>query len=190
MATTKLSSAISEIRYYTNYSDPAAPVIMLGAIAEALNDKTLVLAIVGRAALTAAELATVSGHNRAELEDVWGTLTKAFKSAWDQRPRFDDGPVGEAGMMLKYLAEKYSMSLHFETPQPLSIPRRVAEKVQRTPKSLGNAVLSLLEARLAPPKTAPRPTARRTPRLQRPVVRTRARPSFREAASSEAVAVL
>jgi hypothetical protein len=185
----KLSSAISEIRYYTNYSDPSAPVIGLGAIAEAVTDKMTVLAMLGRAALTSAELATVSGYNRTELENVWGMLSKAFNLAWEQRPSFDDGLNISAGTMLKFLADKYSMSLHFETPQRLNIPKRVAEQVQRTPKSLGGSVLRLLEARLVPEKRQTRTTAhaRRSPPRSAAVASPR--PRFKETANTEAVAV-
>jgi len=185
----RLSSVISEIRYYTNYSDPSAPVISLGAIAEAVTDETMVLAMLGRATLTADELKHVAGYNRAELEDVWGLLTKAFSAAWEQRPSFKGGLRVGAGAMLKFLADKYSMSLHFESPQPLNMTQRMAERVERAPKALGVSVLSLLEARLTP--ALPKQTtarARRSPRA-RPVASS-ARRRFREASTSEAVAVL
>jgi hypothetical protein len=188
MASSKLSSQIAEIRYYTNYSDPSARVIRLGAVAEAVTDKTLVLAMLGRAALTADELASVSGFNRAELEDVWGMLSRAFQNAWAHRPAFDEGQVSEAGSMLRFLADNHAMSLHFETPRRLRVPRQIAQRVERDPKALGDSVLRLLEARLAPPKKGrPKVTARRS--AARPVLAP-PRARFKETANTEAVAHL
>ncbi len=187
-SSSKLSSVIAEIRYYTNYSDPSARVIRLGAIAEAITNKTMVLAMLGRAALTADELESVSGFNRTELEDVWGMLSRAFNSAWAHRPAFDVDVNIEAGSMLRFLADSHSMSLHFETPRRFRVPKQITQRVERDPKALGDSVLRLLEARLAPskrPKVAAR-RARHSPqtRAVAPLSKTR----FKETANTEAVA--
>jgi hypothetical protein len=182
-----VSSVIAEIRYYTDYSNPAAPIIRLGAIAEAATDQTLVLAMLGRAQLTADELSRVSGFNRQELEDVWGTLSKAFHDAWEHRPQFD-GDQLEVGSMLKYLADRHSMSLHFDPPRRLPLQKSIVELVERQPKSLGKEILQLLELRLGGSRKRRKatPSRKKTPS---PVVRaTPARVSFRESTFTEGVA--
>jgi len=187
MASSKISSVIAEIRYYTNYSDPSAPVIQLGAIAEAATDKTRVLAMLGRAALTADELAPISGFNRTELEDVWAMLSKAFHAAWAQRPAFDDGSDIKTGSMLKFLANTYSMALHFDPPRRFPMPKAIAERAERQPKSLGTSILRLLETRLKPaPKNRKVASPRRSSQTRAISVQPRAR--FKESTNTEAVA--
>jgi hypothetical protein len=193
MASSKISSVIAEIRYYTNYSDPSAPVIQLGAIAEAATDKTRVLAMLGRAALTADELAPISGFNRTELEDVWAMLSKAFHAAWAQRPAFDgEGSDIKTGSMLKFLANTYSMALHFDPPRRFPMPKAIAERAERQPKSLSTSILRLLETRLKP---APKNKKVASPRGRRSSSQTRAisvqpRARFKESTNTEAVAQL
>ena len=136
----KLICAVADVRYYTDYSNPAAPIIHLGAVAEAVTKKSRVLAMVGRAKLSANELKMVSGFNREQLINVWGTLDQSFRGAWDRRQQ-----LTEPGALLKYLADAHALSLHFETPQELAIPKSVLQAVERKPEALGTEVLTLLE---------------------------------------------
>jgi len=43
---------------------------------------------------------------------------------------FDDGSEIEAGLMLEFLAETYSMALHFDTPRRFRVPKPIAECVE------------------------------------------------------------
>jgi len=189
MAPARPSSAISEIWYYTDYSDRAAPAIRLGTIAEAATDKILVLVMLGRARLTERELGRASGFNRQQLENVWTTLSGIMQEAWSKRPKPEE--PAEFGSMLKFLADKYSMSLHFQSPHELSLPQAVAAKAMREPKTLGDAIARILESDLRPRMLAKRAKPARgiatRGRPSRPVRRTR---SFRESLVTDAVARL
>jgi hypothetical protein len=190
MATARASSAIAEIWYYTDYSNPTAPAFRLGTIAEAATDKTLVLVLLGRSRLKPTELERASGFNRQQLEEVWGTLSNIMQEAWSIRPNIKGAP--EVGSMLRYLADKYSMSLHFQTPQALTLPKAVVDKAARDPKSLGEAVAKILEKQLKPaqPKVA-KALAKKAAgrRVARSAVRRRMG-SFRESLVTDVVASL
>jgi hypothetical protein len=54
---------------------------------------------------------------------------------------FDDGSEIDAGSMLKFLADTYSMALHFDAPRRFRVPKPIAERVEREPKALSNSVL-------------------------------------------------
>jgi hypothetical protein len=134
---------------------------------------------------------TRNGFNRDQLEDVWGTLGKIMQEAWSRRPKVEKRP--EVGSMLRYLADKYSMSLHFQTPQTLALPKPVVERAARDPKSLGEAVTKILELQLKPaaPKVA------KVAAKKKAAGRQRAKPaarrnigSFRESSVTDVVAVL
>lgn len=155
----KFICAVADVRYYTDYSNPAAPIIHLGTVAEAVTKKSRVLAMIGRAKLSANELKMVSGFNREQLINVWGTLDKSFRGAWDRRQQ-----LTEPGALLKYLADAHALSLHFETPQELAVPKSVVETVERKPEALGTEVLTLLKSRLVKKK---RPTSAAAHRRQR-----------------------
>jgi len=43
---------------------------------------------------------------------------------------FNDGSEIEAGSMLKFLAETYSMALHFDTARRFRVPEPIAERVE------------------------------------------------------------
>jgi len=43
---------------------------------------------------------------------------------------FDDGSEIEAGSILKFLAETYSMTLHFDTARRFRVPKPIAERVE------------------------------------------------------------
>lgn len=155
----KFIGAVADVRYYTDYSNPAAPIIHLGAVAEAVTKKSRVLAMIGRAKLSASELKMISGFNREQLINVWDTLDQSFRGAWDRRQQ-----LNAPGAMLKYLADAHALSLHFETPQKLAIPKSVVEAVERKPEALGAAVLTLLKSRLVKRK---RPSASAARKRQR-----------------------
>jgi hypothetical protein len=111
-----------------------------------------------------------------------------MQEAWARRPNVEETP--EVGSMLRFLADKYAMSFHFQTPQPLSLPRAAIEKAARDPKSLGQAVAKILEAQLKPkaPKVAkPRKLLGR--KRTKGATRNRIGP-FRESLVTDAVASL
>jgi len=185
MAPARASSAVAEIWYYTDYSNPSAQAFRLGTIAEAATDKILVLVLLGRSRFSPTELERVSGFNRQQLEDVWGTLSKIMQEAWARRPKIDELP--EVGSMLRYLADKYSMSLHFQTPQALALPKAVVDKAAHDPKSLGEAVAKILESQLKP--ASPKVTKTAGRQRAKPAARRRIG-SFRESLVTDVVASL
>lgn len=190
MSSARASSALAEIWYYTNYSDPKAPTIRLGMIAEAATKKSRVLVMLARERLTDRELEHVSGFNRQQLENVWATLSDIMQEAWSKRPDREEAP--KAGAMLKFLAEKYAMSLHIQPPDKLVLPPAVVAKAVREPKSLGHAVLDILEKRLrspAPSKGKKLPK-KSTARAKAPRATVRRIPLFRESTVTDAVAML
>jgi hypothetical protein len=150
-----LRCAIADIVFFTNYSDPKAPVIHLGKIAEGFfkgdnHRKRRVLSLIGRSEISKDELDLVSGFNRQELENIWAVLSNYQQAAWAERTKRPD-----VGALLEYLAEQHSYSLHFEPPQAFSLRKAAVAAIFGNPKSFGTVVMGELEARLV----AERPNA-------------------------------